>query len=97
MIDHPVFHHPSHLGQVLDFISELTLLLLKVLLAMIVIARLIMPINIGALGMAKMSLKDVKDEQKSQTVILIQRASEANGAWVWCKTSSGTRFLRRTL
>ena len=68
VIDHPVFHHPSYLGQVLDFISESALLLLKkVLLAMIVI---------GALDYAyqwwrtrdglKMSIKDVKDDQKSQ-------------------------------
>ena len=68
VIGHPVFHHPSYLGQVLNFISDSALLLLKkVLLAMIVI---------GALDYAyqwwrtrdglKMSLKDVKDEHKNQ-------------------------------
>ena len=68
VIGHPVFHHPSYLGQVLAFISDSAILLLKqVLLAMIVI---------GALDYGyqwwrtrdglKMSLKDVKDEQKSQ-------------------------------
>ena len=68
LIEHPVFHHASYLGQVLAFMVDTGLgLLKKVLLAMIVI---------GALDYAyqwwrtrdglKMSVKDVKDETKSQ-------------------------------
>ena len=68
VLGHPVFHHASYLGQVLAFIVDTGLSLLKkVLLAMIVI---------GALDYAyqwwrtreglKMSVKDVKDEAKSQ-------------------------------
>jgi flagellar biosynthetic protein FlhB len=65
---HPVFHHQSYLAQVIAFIAESALSLLKkVLVAMILI---------GALDYAyqwwrtrdglKMSSKDVKDEQKNQ-------------------------------
>jgi flagellar biosynthesis protein FlhB len=68
VVGHPVFHHASYFGQVLTFIVDAGLSLLKkVLLAMIVI---------GALDYAyqwwrireglKMSVKDVKDETKSQ-------------------------------
>ena len=65
---HPVFHHQSYLSQVIAFIAEAALSLLKkVLVAMILI---------GALDYAyqwwrtrdglKMSSKDVKDEHKNQ-------------------------------
>jgi flagellar biosynthetic protein FlhB len=68
VMGHPVFHHQSYLAQVIAFIAESALSLLKkVLVAMILI---------GALDYAyqwwrtrdglKMSSKDVKDEQKSQ-------------------------------
>ena len=68
VIGHPIFHHASYFGQVLAFIVDAGLgLLKKVLLAMIVI---------GALDYAyqwwrtreglKMSTKDVKDETKNQ-------------------------------
>ena len=68
VLGHPVFHQPSYLGQILAFISDAALVLLKkVLIAMIVI---------GALDYAyqwwrthegqKMSTKDVKDEVKNQ-------------------------------
>ncbi|SVB39490.1 uncharacterized protein METZ01_LOCUS192344, partial [marine metagenome] len=68
VIGHPIFHHASYFGQVLTFIVDAGLSLLKkVLLAMIVI---------GALDYAyqwwrtreglKMSTKDVKDETKNQ-------------------------------
>jgi flagellar biosynthetic protein FlhB len=68
VMGHPVFHHQSYLAQVLAFIAEAALSLLKkVLLAMIMI---------GALDYAyqwwrtrdglKMSAKDVKDEVKNQ-------------------------------
>ena len=68
VMGHPVFHHQSYLAQVLAFIVEAALSLLKkVLLAMIMI---------GALDYAyqwwrtrdglKMSAKDVKDEVKNQ-------------------------------
>ena len=68
VIGHPIFHHASYFGQVLTFIVDAGLgLLKKVLLAMIVI---------GALDYAyqwwrtreglKMSTKDVKDETKNQ-------------------------------
>ena len=68
VMGHPVFHHQSYLAQVLAFIAEAALSLLKkVLLAMIII---------GALDYGyqwwrtrdglKMSAKDVKDEQKNQ-------------------------------
>ena len=68
VMGHPVFHHQSYLAQVIAFIAESALSLLKkVLVAMILI---------GALDYAyqwwrtrdglKMSSKDVKDEQKNQ-------------------------------
>ena len=68
VMGHPVFHHQSYLAQVLAFIAEAALSLLKkVLLAMIII---------GALDYGyqwwrtrdglKMSAKDVKDEEKNQ-------------------------------
>jgi|TARA_B100000700_G_scaffold196901_1_gene216682 flagellar biosynthetic protein FlhB len=68
IMQHPVFHHPSYLGQVLEFISDAALTLLaKVLLAMIFI---------GVIDYwyqwwrtrdgLKMSVKDVKDETKNQ-------------------------------
>ena len=68
VMGHPVFHHQSYLAQVIAFIAETALSLIKkVLLAMIMI---------GALDYAyqwwrtrdglKMSAKDVKDEEKNQ-------------------------------
>ena len=68
VMGHPVFHHQSYLAQVIAFIAESALSLLKkVLVAMILI---------GALDYAyqwwrtrdglKMSSKDVKDEHKNQ-------------------------------
>ena len=65
---HPVFHHQSYLAQVIAFIAEAALSLLKKVLAAMII--------IGAIDYAyqwwrtrdglKMSSKDVKDEQKNQ-------------------------------
>ena len=68
VIGHPIFHHASYFGQVLAFIVDVGLgLLKKVLLAMIVIAALDYAYQWWRTREGlKMSVKDVKDETKSQ-------------------------------
>ena len=68
VIGHPVFHHASYLGQVLAFMVDTGLgLLKKVLLAMIFIAALDYAYQWWRTREGlRMSVKDVKDEAKSQ-------------------------------
>lgn len=68
VIGHPIFHHASYLGQVLTFIVDAGLSLLKkVLLAMIVISALDYAYQWWRTREGlKMSVKDVKDETKNQ-------------------------------
>ena len=68
VIGHPIFHHASYFDQVLAFIVDVGLgLLKKVLLAMIVIAALDYAYQWWRTREElKMSVKDVKDEAKSQ-------------------------------
>ena len=68
VMGHPVFHHQSYLAQVIAFIAEAALSLLKkVLAAMIIIAAIDYAYQWWRTrdGL-KMSSKDVKDEQKNQ-------------------------------
>jgi len=68
VIGHPVFHHASYLAQVLNFIVDAGLgLIKKVILAMIVIAVLDYSYQWWRTREGlKMSVKDVKDETKNQ-------------------------------
>ena len=68
VMGHPVFHHQSYLAQVIAFIAEAALSLLKkVLAAMIIIAAIDYAYQWWRMrdGL-KMSVKDVKDEEKNQ-------------------------------